>query len=204
MDFFLQNLLSYILVYKYAALFAVTLFAAIALPIPSAATLIASAAFASQGYFNIGWVFMTAATGNILGDNIGYWVARVYGKPLLRKIGFRKVLESPKLENIEQRVKDRPGLFIFFSRFEVIMTVSVNIISGLTPIPYKKYLTYEVLGEVFQVGIYSAFGYTFGNNWQVINSLVSKFSTIAVVVVLLLIIIFWKKISHKVRHHKEN
>lgn len=194
MNFLLQNILSYLLLYKYAALFLVTFLAALALPIPSAATVMASAAFAGQGYLSLPWVVVIASLGNIFGDNIGYWVARVYGKPVLYKIGFRKVLESPKLRGIEERVRQKPGLFVFFSRFEVIMTLSVNALSGLGKMKYSRYLFYEVSGEVFQVCIYAAFGYFFGSDWQVISNIFGQLWIVFVLVAAFFLVVYWKKI----------
>lgn len=52
-----QNLLSFLLLYKYARLFLITFLAAFALPLPSTSSLMTTAGFASQGYLNIGWMF---------------------------------------------------------------------------------------------------------------------------------------------------
>ncbi len=190
MDFLLHTLLSYLLLYKYTALFLVTLLAAIALPIPSAATLMAASAFASQGYLNISWVLFTASLGNILGDSIGYWLARKFGKPIFYLAGLRKVIDSPQLQVVERFVKKRPGLVIFISRFEVLATLSVNCISGLGKLSYKKFLAYEITGEITQVCMYAAIGYIFGSNWESVNSVIGQFSLLISLSLLILAVTF--------------
>jgi membrane protein DedA with SNARE-associated domain len=50
------------------------------LPLPGEATLIATAAYAATTHhLDISLVIAAAATGAILGDNIGYWIDREIG-----------------------------------------------------------------------------------------------------------------------------
>ena len=79
MSFLIQFILPYILLYKYIALFVITFLASIALPIPAGGLLVASAAFASQGYFNIVKVIIVVIIANVLGDNVCYWLTRIFG-----------------------------------------------------------------------------------------------------------------------------
>ena len=195
MNFLATIILPYLLLYKYWAIFGITFVAALALPIPPGTLLMASSAFASQGYFSFGYVVLYGALGNILGDNLGYWLARIYGHAALRKIGFKRILDSDRYRGIERRVKERPGVFIFLSRFEVFSNLSVNLIAGLGKVPYPTYLLYEIIGEGLQVAIYSAIGYFFGDNWQTISAILSNFFMIILLLLILITIIFWKKIK---------
>ena len=194
MNAFVQALLPYILLYRYGAIFVITLVAALAFPIPPGTLLMASAAFATQGYFSFWLVVLFGTLGNITGDNIGYWLARRYGKRVLCKIGFRKTLESEKYKAIEARIQKRPGFLIFISRFEVFSNLAVNIICGLGQVPYKKYIVFETVGEFLQVLIYCTIGYVVGDNWQAISSLVSRFLLLILLVAALVAAIFWKRI----------
>ncbi len=186
--------LPYLLLYKYWAIFGITLIAALALPIPPGALLMASAAFASQGYFSFPLVVIVGILGNIAGDNIGYWIARKYGKRVLYKMGFRRKIESQKYRNIETRIKRHPGALIFFSRFEVFSNLAVNLICGLSRLNYRKYLFFEIIGEALQVFIYCSIGYLVGDNWVTISGIITKFLIFIILVASLLIIIYGKKI----------
>lgn len=194
MNFIVQIILPYLLLYKYWAIFVITLVAALAFPIPPGTLLMASAAFASQGYFSFTWVVVVGSLGNIVGDNIGYWLARKYGKSVLCRIGFRKTLDSQKYKNIEERIRRNPKFLIFISRFEVFSNLAVNLICGLSDLEYKKYIVFEVLGEISQVFIYCAIGYIVGDNWMVISGIITKFLILIILVLGLLIAIFWEKI----------
>ncbi len=197
MSFIVQFILPYLLLYKYWAIFVITLVAAFAFPIPPGTLLMASAAFASQGYLSFFWVVAIGSLGNIVGDNIGYWVAHHYGKRILSRIGFRKTLESENYKKIERKIQKKPGFIIFITRFEVVSNLSVNIICGLGKVPYGTYFLFESLGEIAQVLIYCTIGYLVGDNWPTISAIISKFLLLIIVVAALVIAIFWKKIWKK-------
>ena len=90
----LSYFLSFVLLYKYLALFLVTFMASLILPLPATALLMATGAFAFQGYFNLWEIIMTGFLGSVAGDFLGYIIARSYGKEVLEKIGFRRLLQS--------------------------------------------------------------------------------------------------------------
>jgi membrane-associated protein len=193
MNSILQNLIPYLILYKYVTIFVIAFAAALVVPIPSGSILMTASAFASIGYFNIYWVIILSIIGNILGDNIGYWIARKYGREVLSRVGFRKLLESNKFKKIEGKFNRHPGFIVFATRFEVISTLSVNLLSGISKTSYKKYFTYESLGSVAQVCMYSLIGYFFTDNWTAINSTIGRIILIIVVAVILFLIFFGKK-----------
>ena len=56
------------------------------IPLPGETALIAAAVLAGSGHFNIVTVIAVAAAGAIVGDNTGYWIARLGGRALLERI----------------------------------------------------------------------------------------------------------------------
>ncbi len=207
MDALAQTILPYILLYKYSALFVITFLASLALPIPAGTLLVASAAFASQGYFNIVVLIGVVIVANIAGDNILFWLARLYGKKVLYRIGFmRKILTSKNFTLIEDSISDRPGFVIFISRFEVIATLTVNLICGLGKVSYRKFMIYETLGAFVDAFFYGMIGYLFGDSWQAVNNLIGNFSILFFLAIALAVAIFWKKIinnlNKKARHRE--
>lgn len=196
MNFLLTHFVPYLLLYKYVAVFAVAFVAAVIIPIPSGSVLMATAAFASNGYFNITWVIVISIIANILGDNLSYYLGHKYGKKTLEHIGFRKVLASENFKTVEQRFKKHPGLIVFVSRFEVVSTLSVNLLSGMGKISYKNFLAHEVVGSIAQVCMYAYIGYTFGDNWQLISSVIGKL-VLTILCIIVVGFIFFKKKKSK-------
>jgi membrane protein DedA with SNARE-associated domain len=193
MNLLLQTIVPYLLLYKYVTIFTIAFGAAFIVPIPSGSILMAASAYANAGYFNIYLVIILSILGNILGDNFGYWVARKYGKEVLSRVGFRRILESDSFKTISDKFNKHPGFIIFISRFEVLSTLSVNLLSGISKTYYKKYILHEVLGSISQVCFYSLVGYFFAENWQSINTTVGRISLVIALALILFIISFSKK-----------
>ena len=202
MDLLVQAILPYILLYKYWALFVVTFLASLAIPIPAGTLLIASAAFASQGYFNIYILLIVVIAANLVGDNVSYWLARLYGERALSNIPFiKKILISKNFIIIEKNISKRPGFVIFLSRFEVISTLTINFICGLGRATYKKFMLFEFIGTLSSVLFYAIIGYSFGDSWQAVNKLIGNFTILLFLLIALSISLFWKKIVNRLNRN---
>jgi membrane-associated protein len=202
MDFLLQNILPYLIAYKYLALFVISFLAAFVLPAPSGSLLTAAAALSLSGYFNIGLVIFISILGNILGDNSNYWLARLYGEKVFSFIGFRQIFKSKTFKLMEKNFREHPGFIVLASRFEVLSTLSVNLLAGVSRVPYKKYLFFESIGSTAQVCFYGLIGYLFGYNWQAASKVSSKISILIVFIWIFMIIVFWKKIISYLKKDK--
>lgn len=200
MDFIAQTILPYILIYKYWALFVLTLLSSLAIPIPAGTLLIASSAFASQGYLNFFFILVVAVVASVIGDNISYWLVRLYGRKIFDRFAFtRKILNSKNSVLIQNRMKHRPGFVIFVSRFEVIATLSVNALSALSEVSYRRFLFFEVLGATAYVAFYGTIGYVFGDSWEAVNALVGNFSIIIFLILIGGGLLFWKRLLKKMK-----
>jgi membrane-associated protein len=199
MDFLAQTILPYVLLYKYWALFIITFLSSLAIPIPAGTLLVASAAFASQGYFNIITILVVVIVANIIGDNISYWLARLYGKKIFDHFAFtRRIITSENFTLIEKGVRQRPGLIIFISRFEALATLSVNAICGMSGVSWRRFMLYEIIGAIADGLLYGMIGYIFGDSWQAVNKLIGNFSIIIFIILIGSVIIFWKRIAKNI------
>lgn len=199
MDAFAQTILPYILLYKYWALFVVTFLSSLAIPIPAGTLLVASSAFASQGYFSFFWVLAVVIIANIIGDNICYWIARIYGKRIFDYFRFtRKIIESKNFKLIEAKIRQRPGFVIFISRFEALATLTVNGVCGISNVPYHKFLLFEVIGAIGDALLYGLIGFLFGDSWEAVNKLIGNFSIIVFIILIGCVFLFWKRIMKNV------
>ena len=180
----LSTTLSYLLLYNYVAIFAITYLASLLIPLPSDTALLASGAFAGQGYLNIYLVLFVALVGSVLGDLTGFIVARRYGREFLMKIGLRKMIMSKKFTNLEKFIADNSGPTIFITRFIGQIGPLVNILSGLSEMPFRKFLLYEVLGTSADVLSLGIAGYFLGSAWQNLTEVI-EFAGIGLVVIII-------------------
>jgi membrane-associated protein len=162
----LGSILSFLLVYKYAALFFVCFIAAFAIPFPASTTLVAAGSFASQGFMNLYLVLLVAFFANVLGDWTGYMLSRKYGRRLLERSSYGHVVESSLFRAIEKHMQHTPHSLIFMTRFITSAGPMVNYISGLMHVPARTYAFFEITGEATYVLLYGMSGYFLGLQWE--------------------------------------
>ena len=164
---FFQYLLTFLLLYKYFGLFIIALVSSIALPIPASTTLAAAGGYASQGYMNIYAVLGVTLLGSIIGDLIGYILARKYGEKVLNKfVFFRRIIQSESFHKVENYIVDFAPSLIFFSRFLTELSPATNIMAGISKVSYKTFLTFALLGEIIYTIMYGVTGYLLGSEWE--------------------------------------
>lgn len=162
MDALIAGFLTFLLLYKYEALFLISFTAAFVLPVPGSTALFIAGALASQGYFNIGAVLAVAFLANIAGDTAGFFLARHYGAAILTAVGFRRLLHSRHYRRVADYVSDFSSSLIFFTRFLTEIGPLVNVLSGMAAVPPATFVSYAVLGEICYVLLFGMGGYLFG------------------------------------------
>ncbi|MDD2565781.1 MAG: DedA family protein [Candidatus Gracilibacteria bacterium] len=181
LDFFL----SYLLIYTYPVLFLITLASSFLIPFPANAMIIAAGAFAAQGYLDFNIVLITSFFGCLSGDIIGYLISFFYGKNILMRIGFSKIINSPKFEKLEIYFKNNSIKSILLTRFVITgLSAPVNILAGLSKIGHKKYFIYNVSGEIIHIVIFVGTGYYLSNEWQNIVTILEYFVILLVIIVI--------------------
>ena len=162
--------LSFLLLYKYVALFAFIFFSAVILPLPDNSILLATGAFASQGYFNF-WISLAVAlVANVAGDCVGYFLARRYGKAALSRLRVRVPSYIGRLDGYIHR---HPRRSIFITRFIGTADVVANVLSGYAGVPFSKFLLWDMLGNFVSLFYILYLGYLFGVYWSNVSGILS-------------------------------
>jgi membrane-associated protein len=99
------------LLYGLLVLFGVIVIASVGVPLPVSLMLVAAGSFVEQGELKL-WQVIIVATAAVLGDQIGYGVARWGGRRLVARISRRmggeaKIREAETLA--KRRRTDHPG-----------------------------------------------------------------------------------------------
>jgi membrane protein DedA with SNARE-associated domain len=182
MEFFLTSLLSYLLLYKYVAIFVIVFLSGLILPLPSNTMLLAAGAFASQGYLNIAAVFFSALIANVFGDVCGYLLTRVWGTGI---VSYEKISRFAYVDRADRFVRNHEGLTIFVSRFLGALGVLVNFLSGLIKVPLWSFVFYDVMGNALDTAFFIGIGYGFGVYTENYSDLAQLAGSIVIIVAIL-------------------
>jgi len=134
--------------------------------VPGETLVIVGGFYAKVGDLWVPAVAFVAAVGAILGDNLGYWIGRRFGRGWLERHG-RKVLITPdRLETAERYYRQHGGKTIFFGRFIPVVRSVGFIVAGVSKMDWRRFFLYDVLGAVLWAVGHTAIGYTLGASYQ--------------------------------------
>jgi membrane protein DedA with SNARE-associated domain len=118
------------------------------LPLPGETALIACAVLASQGALSLGWVIGVATAAAIVGDNIGYWVAREGGRPLLARFGVTRRYAERYLPRAERFFARHGGKTVFLARFVSVLRVTAAWVAGLSQMKSSRFFVWNAAGGI--------------------------------------------------------
>lgn len=103
--------------YGYAAVFVVVMLESSGFPLPGETILVCASIYAGSRHgLDIGAIIAAAACGAILGDSVGFWVGRRFGRALLLKHGHRIGINRRELILGEYLFQQYGGSIVFFGR----------------------------------------------------------------------------------------
>ena len=147
---------------------AVLLFVAIestGIPFPGETMLLVAAIAAGTTHqLSIGWVIVAAATGAILGDNLGFWIGREGGYRLLRRYGRYIRLEERRLKLGQYVFLKHGGKVVFFGRFVAVLRAWAAFLAGTNRMRWPRFLFFNAAGGIVWATLYGVGGYFLGDN----------------------------------------
>lgn len=176
-DFFL----SYLLLYKYAALFIIAFSSSVGAPIPCASLLLAVGAFSSYSYFDFTTSLVVAQIGNFGGDLTAYLLTRHYRMNIIR---FLKLDRLRIFNRIAILVRTHAGPTIFITRFGGSLSPLTNYLAGMAPVGFITFIVYDFFGNlVYSLGLLSV-GYILGDYWTVVTNYIWVIAGCVVLIVI--------------------
>jgi len=185
MDALLSPILSYVLLYKYFAIFFVVYTGAVIVPWPANAMLLAVGAFAGQGYISFWLSLVVAVVANTLGDLTDYGLSRKFGERFIHKFRIDKVRFFIRLK--EELITDA-AVTVFMTRFAGSLSSIANFLAGLVEVPFMTFLWFDILGNIVEPFAALTLGYAVGNYWSDFSNILSLGAAIVAAAVLLFVL----------------
>jgi membrane-associated protein len=190
-----DQVLAAFLVYGLPVLFGVILICSVGIPFPISLMLVAAGSFVEQGEMKLWQVIAVASLAAVLGDQIGYGVSRWGGRRLISRLSLRMGAEK-QIKQAEAMTKRWGGAGIFLSRWLVTaLGPWVNLASGMAAYPWRRFLLWDVLGEILWVALYVCIGYAFSNRVQAIAEILGNLTWV-IVGLIAAVILGWQVVRY--------
>jgi len=201
MDFLhnsLQLIEHYMLVYGYWAVFFGVMLENAGVPVPGETILLVAGYFASTGEFNIALVMIIAASGAVVGDNIGFAIGHHYGRGFLLRVGRFFFLTPKRLEHMESYFERHGNKTILVARFITGLRVFAALLAGASrKMPWRVFVLYNMAGAVLWSVVITTLGYLFGASLPILVKWVGRSGTILLIAAIVIGVIVWRVRSHR-------
>ena len=186
MTIFGLNLTQLVMTYGYWAVLVFVAIESTGIPFPGETMLLIAAIYAGKTHhLAILLVIIAAASGAILGDNLGFWVGREGGYRLLRRYGRYIRLDERKLKLGQYLFLKHGSKVVFFGRFVAVLRAWAAFLAGTNRMRWPEFLIFNALGCIVLATIFGLGGYFLGNN---IDRFTGPFGIVSLVLAVIIII----------------
>jgi membrane protein DedA with SNARE-associated domain len=149
--------------YGLYAVFVIVMLESAGVPLPGETALVLASIYAgATGDLHIAQVIAAAAAGAIIGDNMGFWVGRHFGMPLLKRYGRVIHLDEKRLAFGEAMFRRHGAKIVFFGRFIAILRIFAALLAGVNRYGWGSFLFYNAAGGIVWATVFGLGGYFFG------------------------------------------
>jgi membrane protein DedA with SNARE-associated domain len=200
MDFLhnsLQLIEQYMLAYGYWAVFFGVMLENAGVPVPGETILLIAGYFASTGKFHLGLVMLIAASGAVIGDNIGFAIGHHFGRNVLLRIGRFFFLTPKRLAHMENYFERHGNKTILVARFITGLRVFAALLAGASKMPWRVFIVFNMAGAVLWSVVISTLGYLFGQSLPLLIKWVGRSGTILLISAIVVGIVVWRVRKHR-------
>ena len=130
--------------WAYLSIFLLVALDAVVPIFPGETTLGAASTIAADGGLDLELVMLAGALGAIVGDSSLFWIARRSSAKV--KPQLDKAFKNEKIAVAWDMLQSSPGLLIVAGRYVPGMRFAVNASMGVSPMPYRRFLPWSILG----------------------------------------------------------
>jgi len=129
--------------------------------LPGDSLLFAAGAFAALGSLNLWLTLGLLILAAIIGDTVNYWIGHFFGE---------KMIANPKIPIHKEHIDKTNAFFakhggktIILARFVPFVRTFAPFVAGIGKMHYSTFISYNLIGGVIWVALFTLAGYFFGN-----------------------------------------
>ena len=194
MHWIVETARHYLQTYGYWAVLFALLGENAGLPLPGETILILASFLAYQGqHLQLQWVILIGICACTMGDNIGYWIGRRGGRPLLEKWKYFFHISDETIKAGEEFLQRRGSVAIFLARFIAGMRIVAGPLAGVLRMEWKRFLPANAAGAAAWVTVIACAGYFFGSQYEALAGAVKETELVVLIVVLAGALYVWRR-----------
>jgi undecaprenyl-diphosphatase len=154
----------------------------VGLAIPGETAMLFGGFLAHQGRVSLGVMMAAGAIGAVVGDSVGYEIGRRFGEPLKHSRLGRRVGQH-RWAKAEAYLREKGGRAVFLGRFIGVLRALVPALAGMSRMPYRTFLPWNLAGGVIWAPGFVLLGYLAGSSYQRVEQIAGRASLLLLLVV---------------------
>jgi len=200
---FISLLSPYIRAYGYWVAFFGMMLENAGIPVPAESALIVLAFFAGQGVLKIWLVIPIAILGDVIGDNMGFFIGRLGGRRLVERYGRYVRIDKQKLDAMDALFREKGGRTVFTAHFFATTRITAALTAGISHMPYPRFLKFNVAAAATFVTLVALVTYHFGKNLDATLRFFHLFRLTGLVIVTLIVTIYLYRYWQREKDRRE-
>lgn len=150
--------------------------------LPGDSLLFAAGAFAGLGSLSIFITIPLLIVAAILGDTANYWIGHFFGEQMIANPHIP--INKEHIDKTNAFFAKHGGKTIILARFVPIVRTFAPFVAGVGKMHYGQFISYNVIGGISWVSLFTIVGYFFGN----MPAVKENFSIVIMVIILISVI----------------
>jgi membrane protein DedA with SNARE-associated domain len=163
--------------YGYLAIAGLVLVEDFGVPVPGETILILGAVYAGTGRLTILAVAALGILAAAAGDNIGFALGHLGGRPVIERYGRYVLLTPARITTATGFFTRHGGRIIVVARFIPGLRQANGIIAGMSGMHWKHFAAFNVVGATVWVIAWTTLGYLSGSHIEAIYTDATRYST---------------------------
>ena len=132
---------------------------------PGEAVVITAGVLSANGDLNVALVFVAAALGGFLGDNVSYWLGASLGRRAERRL-FKSERGRGRVAWARRQLEERGAVIIVAARFIPGGRTATTFSSGALEMPWRRFATIDAFAASIWAAYVTALGYFGGSTFE--------------------------------------
>jgi membrane-associated protein len=168
--------------------------------LPGDSLLFAAGAFAALGSFNLPILLLVLTVAAILGDTANYWIGHFFGQKIVDNKNI-KFINQDHIDQTQKFYAKHGGKTIILARFVPIVRTFAPFVAGIGKMHYGQFISYNVIGGIAWVLLFTFAGFFFGN----IPAVKHNFTLVILAIIALSVApMVWHFVQGKLKSAKKN
>jgi membrane-associated protein len=172
----MDDVLALAITYGMPFLGLVTGLSCLGLPVPVSIAMMIGGSLAASGDIDLVVVFLVAYGSALAGDQAGFWIGRLGGKPILQRLANGST-RAHLLDDARDYAEKRGWIAVFLTRWLFSpLGPYVNLTGAVVGMSWMKFTSASAAGEMVWVVLYTGLGYLFADNVQAVAEIAGNAS----------------------------